>query len=200
MMRTTLFILLLGMLLPQFIQAQPVEGEPIPPVELKEENGGRLGGGAWQCSDVKGKPCLLVLIDPDRQELLGPVEAALENSRLSATEGFLVKVMDTQSSWKPDGMIQAGAWLGQMAGKFNEARENGIVQALFTERKNKPATWSVVYDQNNVFRKTLRLNDSPVHIFLLDKRGVIISYHSGRPTSTDARVWVRILKQLGSTA
>ncbi|MCF8239657.1 MAG: hypothetical protein K9I85_15950 [Saprospiraceae bacterium] len=182
------------------ISAQPAQGEPFPQLVLDRENGGKLGGGGWQCSDVKGKPCLLVLIHPDHQELLDPVEQALANTRLSARECSLVKVMDTQSSWKPDGMIQAGAWLSQIAGKVSEARESGLIQALFTDRKNKPAHWSVVYDQNLVFRSALRLNDRPVHVFLLDKRGVIVSYHAGNPSDTNARVWIQMMKQLGASS
>lgn len=186
--------------LPFWVGAQPVQGTPIPKLVLSESNGGKMGGGAWKCSDEKGKPCLLVLIHPDKQQLLLPIDRAVAESGLVANEGSLVKVMDTRLSWKPEGMIQAGAWFGQIAGKFNEARESGIVQALFTDRKNKPASWSVVYDQNQVFRNALHLNDHPVHVFLLDKRGVIVSYSSGNPSESDARTWIQIMKKLGASS
>lgn len=190
------FIALLLLLIPVFVQSQPVQGQPIPKLVLTEDEGGKLGGGTWRCSDMKGKPCLLVLIHPDKPELLAPVEKAISDIRLHASEGALVKVMDTDLSWKPFSMIQAGAWFGHATVKFNEAREHGLVQALFTDRKNKPASWSIVYDQNQVFRNALRLNDRPVHIFLLDKRGIIVSYTSGKPSEADARTWIQIMKKL----
>lgn len=190
-------VLVFLFVIPSYVRAQPVQGTPIPKLVLSETDGGKLGGGAWKCSDEKGKPCLLVLIHPDRLDLLSPIDRAVAESRLNASEGSLVKVMDTRLSWKPDGMIQAGAWLGQIAGKWNEARESGIIQALFTDRKNKPASWTVVYDQNQVIRSKLKLNDRPVHIFLLDKRGIIISYFAGLPTDSDARLWVQMMKKLG---
>ncbi len=199
-MKSLYCILLLLVLGPRWGSTQPAQGELFPTITLAEENGGKLGGGAWKCSDIKGRPCLIVVINPDHQDMLAPIEKAIGECHLQTNEGSLVKVMDTQSSWKPDGMIQAGAWLSHLAGKVDEARKNGIVQALFTDRKSKPANWSVVYDQNRVFRNELHLNDRPIHIFLLDKRGVIVSYHSGKPSDTNARVWMQMIKNLGASS
>lgn len=145
---------------------------------------------------MKGKPCLIVLVDPDQEEMLAPLENALSSLHVQAREGHLVKVMDTRASWKPDQLIKAGTWFSQMTNKVSEARENGILQALFTDRKNKPATWSVVYDQNQVFRTVLRLNDRPVHMFLLDKNGTVVNYAEGSISRAKARVWIQMLKQL----
>ncbi len=194
------FLIIILAVFPFTAWSQPVQGVPIPALVLTEDDGGKLGGGSWHCSDMKGKPCLLVLIHPDKQDLLAPLERAIEEIHLYSNEGSLVKVMDSRLSWKPDRLIQASSWFGQMSGKFIEAKENGLVQALFMDRKNKPASWAIVYDQNLVFRNTLHLNDRPVHIFLLDKRGIIVSYFSGKPSDADAKGWIQIMKKLGTTS
>lgn len=169
-----------------------------PNVELGGEQGGTPSGGTWRSEALQGRPAIIAVINPDYQKQLSPLERAIDELAIPSSSARFVKILDTRASWKPDKVIQAGVWWDKMAETFEEARDDGIVQALFVSRSRKKAEWLIVYDRNGITRTTLQLDQQPVHLFLLDARGQVLDQFKGTPTSQLARTWVRQIAQQGS--
>lgn len=178
---------------------QSLDMKVFPPVELGGELGGTLAGGTWRSKALLGKPALIAVVNPDYQNKLSPIEQAIDEQAIQASSGQFIKILDTQASWKPDRAIQAGVWWDKMAETIEEAREDGIVQALFMNRSRKKADWLIVYDRDGFIRKTLKLDEQPVHLFLLDAQGQVVDRFKGSPGNQLARSWVQQMVRRGTS-
>ena len=197
----TIRIILLSFLVLQagWVWGQSRQMQTFPALELGGDQGGTPAGVTWRSEALMGRPAVIALVNPDYQNRLSPIEEAIEQESVPASSAHFIKILDTRSSWKPDKVIQAGVWWDKMTTTFDEARNDGIVQALFVSRSRKKAEWAIIYDRDAITRRAMQLDQEPVYLFLLDAQGRVIDQFKGTPTGKMARSWVLRIKQKGNS-
>ena len=77
-------------------------GQPLPPVVLEENSGGKLDGTPWHSGSLKERLHILMYVDPDEVKVNMHVEDALSQQNFDPEEVRSVAVINMAATWKPN--------------------------------------------------------------------------------------------------
>ena len=188
---------LLGMM-PCFLYAQK-EPAQLPVVQLSGETGSPAGGGTWSSNDLKGKASLVVILDPDEIKLHQILARSIEQTPLEDRAVHLILCYDVQASWRPSRLLRLGNWLERAGQTFQEARTEGVIQALFVSTGARKTNWTVLFDETRTLLSTWSLPVLPYQVLLIDPAGNLVHHHRNEVRTAEAARLCSRLARLAAT-
>jgi predicted transcriptional regulator len=84
-------------------------GQPVSPIRLDGDLGGKVSGEAWNSDDIakSGKIISLFYVDPEEKKLNEPVELAYENAKFPPDKHASIAVINMAAAWYPNSMINS---------------------------------------------------------------------------------------------
>ncbi|MBI2602000.1 MAG: transcriptional regulator [Deltaproteobacteria bacterium] len=138
-------------------------GQVPPPVVLDGQTGGKVAGGSWDSSHLKGKVHVLFYVAPAAEDLNKKASEALKNAKFPEDKFASVAVVNMKASWWPN-------WL--------------INQKLQKSQENYPTTL-YVEDRAKELVGKWKLEDHSSDIVVLDKEAKVIFSVDGKLSDTD---------------
>ncbi|AKF24540.1 transcriptional regulator [Sulfurovum lithotrophicum] len=136
-----------------------IEVGVIPPsVTLSGVNGGKVGGGSWSSSMLKGKVHILFYVDPDERDLNKALTQALKQRHFNRKKYASVAMINLAATWLPNVILES---------------------KLKAKQKEFPDT-IYVKDKKKVVLKKWDLADDNSDILIFDKKGRLIYKKYGK--------------------
>jgi len=119
-------------------------GQPISPIRLDGELGGKVSGEPWSSDDIAktGKIISLFYVDPEEKKLNEPLEKAYENSKFPPEKHASIAVINMAAAWYPNSMINS-----QLKKKQEQFPRTTYVKDL---KKTLVKEWDLQDDSVNV--------------------------------------------------
>lgn len=145
----------------------------IPPiVRISGNQGGKVSGGDWSSSEIKGKVYTVMYVDPDEKDLNEHVERSLKSENFPRDKYGSMAIVNTAATWKPDAVIK---------------------MILKGKQKDYPDSIYIM-DQDKVLVKKWGLKDDSYHVLTFGKDGKLLYSKSGALNDQDIQQLKRIIR------
>ena len=148
-------------------------GTMLPDITLDKDNGGRVAGGPWSSSELRGKVHLVFYVDPDESDLNEALSDAVKASEPDRSRFASVAIINMAATWKPNFAIQS-----VLEGKQEKFPHTTYVKDM---DKHIIKAWDVADDNND--------------IILLDKDGKVIFFHEGEVDAEGIKQVLTLIKE-----
>ena len=142
-------------------------------VTLSGKAGGKVGGGAWHSSMLKGKVYTLFYVDPDKKDLNDPLAKALIAQKYDRKKLDSVAIINLAATWMPNALIE---------------------QKLKGKQKQYPHT-TYVKDKEKVLVKKWGLGDDNSDILIFDKKGKLIYKKFGKVSPSEIKKVIALINK-----
>ena len=132
--------------------AQVEVGKVIPPLVLKDVEGGKVTGEPWSSEELRGKVFSIFYVDPEERAKNEPLEAAYKKENFSQKLHGSVAITNLAAAWYPNNMIESLLKKKQAAFPFT----------TFVKDINKKAV------------KEWGLADDSINVIVVDKAGKVL--------------------------
>lgn len=153
-------------------QAQVAIGTTPSPVRIAGEQGGRVAGGEWSSTEIKGKVYTVMYVDPDEKDVNEHVERSLKAENFPRDRYGSIAIVNTAATWKPDAVIR---------------------MILKGKQKDYPDSIYVM-DQDKVLVKKWGLKDDSYHVLTFDKDGRVLYSKAGTLNERDIQELKKIIR------
>ena len=147
-------------------------GSVPPSVVLTKDTGGKVKGGAWRSSALKGKVQTLFYVDPDEKDLNSHVSEALSELSDSGVEFQSTAIINMAATWLPN---------------------FAIANALKKKQKKYPNA-IYVKDLDKVLVNKWHLKDDSSNILLFNKEGKLIFINQGKVSKARLKEFLQLIK------
>jgi uncharacterized protein len=173
MVLTQFFFILSILIYSGAAQAEISLGKAPDLLTLQGETGGKIKGGGWSSSEIKGKVYVLFYVDPDENTLNDHVSAALKQEKFPLDRFGSIAVVNMAATWKP-----------------NFAIEN----VLQKKQVEFPHT-IYVKDFKKALVKQWQLADDNNDVLAFDKDGAVIFAKFGKLSDTDVAELIQAIRK-----
>lgn len=165
MMKTCTSIIALGLILWPVVCAAALPVGTVPPrIKLAGDAGGKVAGGVWDSSTIKGKVCILFYVDPDESDTNEHVAAAIAAQKFSRAKFQSVAIINMAATWLPNFAINSKLEAKQK--KYPKAMYVTDVDKLLVNkwRQADDSSNSTAFDASGkvIFSKDGKLSDADV--------------------------------------
>jgi uncharacterized protein len=120
----------------------PAVGEAPKTITLDKNEGGRVSGGAWSSSELKGRVFVLFYVDPDVADLNNAASEALKAENFPRTKYQSLAVINMAATWLPNFAID-----GKLKAKQKDYPDTIYVRDL---HKTLVKEWKLADDNNDI--------------------------------------------------
>jgi YtfJ family uncharacterized protein len=149
----------------------PLGKEPAE-VVIEGKNGGKVAGGAWKSTELKGKIHVLFYVDPDESDTNNQTSEALKKQDFPHDKFASVAVINMAATWKPNSLISM---------KLNQ------------KQKEYPTT-VYVEDKTKVLVQQWGLKDDASDVVGFDKEGKVFFSVDGKLAPKDIEELIKGIK------
>lgn len=173
-MKTGFHLFIAGLFLAFLGQAnaQLAMGTAPSPVRITGGQGGRIAGGDWSSTEIKGKVYTVMYVDPDEKDVNEHVERSLKAENFPRDRYGSIAIVNTAATWKPDAVIR---------------------MILKGKQKDYPDSIYVM-DQDKVLVKKWGLKDDSYHVLTFDKDGKLLYSKAGALNERDIQELKKIIR------
>ncbi len=154
------------------LHAQLSVGTKPPSVTISGDQGGKVTGGDWSSSEIKGKVYTVMYVDPDEKETNEHVERSLKSENFPRDKYGSMAIVNTAATWKPDAVIR---------------------MILKGKQKDYPDSIYIM-DQDKVLVKKWGLKDDNYHVLTFGKDGTLLYSKFGALSNQDIQQLKRIIR------
>ncbi len=148
-------------------------GQTLPSITLDGDKGGRVAGGDWKSSELKGKVHLVFYVDPDESDLNDALSDAVKAAEPDRDKFASVAIINMAATWKPNFAIQS-----VLEGKQEKFPHTTYVKDM---DKHIIEAWKIADDNND--------------IILLDKSGKVIYMHEGEVDAAGIKKVIKLIQE-----
>jgi YtfJ family uncharacterized protein len=141
-------------------------------VELKEDLGGRVDGGAWSSEEMKGKVHVLFYVDPDEKDLNNDASEALNKEKFPPEKYQSVGIINMAATWLP----------------------NFVISSSLEEKQKKYPRTIYVRDYKKVLVNAWSIADDNSDVLAFDKQGRLIFRKEGKLSSEEIQKLLQVIK------
>lgn len=167
-----LSLILIGLSLGGYANAQLSMSAVPPSVRLSGAQGGKVAGGDWSSSEIRGKVFTVMYVDPDEKDLNEHVERSLKAENFPRDKYGSMAIVNTAATWKPDAVIR---------------------MILKGKQKDYPDSIYVM-DQDKVLVQKWGLKDDSYHVLTFGQDGALLYSKSGALSDRDIQQLKRIIR------
>ncbi|MBL6991024.1 MAG: transcriptional regulator [Bacteriovoracaceae bacterium] len=146
-------------------------GEVPPYVEITEKNGGKVVGGTWKSSEIKGKTTALFYVDPDVKDLNEHLGDALKAKKYPLDKYQSMAIINMDATWLPNFILDS---------------------SLEAKQKKYPST-IFVRDKDKILVKKWKLGDDNYDVVIFDKEGKVLFSKDGKLTDQEVKQVVALI-------
>jgi len=172
MIRTILTVL--AVLYSSILNAEIKIGTTPPVITLSGKEGGKVTGGNWSSSEIRGKVFTLFYVDPDESELNNHVSDALKKEKFPENVFGSIAVINMAATWKP----------------------NFAIESVLKGKQEKFTRTIYVKDIQKKLVKKWGLKDDSYHILIFDKKGKLAYSKYGKLSESDLKEFIKKIKTL----
>ncbi|MCF8239658.1 MAG: YtfJ family protein [Saprospiraceae bacterium] len=143
-----------------------------PEVRIRGDQGGKVAGGEWSSSEIRGKVFTVMYVDPDEKEINEHVERSLKAENYPRDQYGSMAIVNTAATWKPDAVIK---------------------MILKGKQKDYPDTIYIM-DRDKVLVKKWGLKDDSYHVLTFAKDGKLLYTKSGPLNEQDIQKLKQIIR------
>ncbi len=154
------------------LQAQLAIGSMPSAVKISGDQGGKVTGGDWSSTEIKGKVYTVMYVDPDEKDLNEHVERSLKSENFPRDKYGSMAIVNSAATWKPDAVIK---------------------MILKGKQKDYPDSIYIM-DRDKVLVRKWGLRDDSYHVLTFGKDGTLLYSKSGALSDQDIRELKRIIR------
>jgi len=148
-------------------------GKPLPALSLDGDEGGIVGGGAFDSDTLKGKVRVIFYVDPDEKDRNNAFSDALKAAGFDRNRFGSVAVINLDATWLPNFAIE---------------------HALKEKQKKFPDTL-YVKDTHKKGVKTWQIADDASDVIVVDKDGTVLYVREGEVPAEDFDRVITIIRE-----